>query len=114
MIREAPALLAKQYTAQGLDMLYSHAVGRQVDQRRGWHSGMLIRMESGRFKVFKHLTNWFDEYRLYHRKDGRAHKEGDDLMSATRYAVMMLRYAKTDIPPKPRSIRLGRGGWMAG
>jgi hypothetical protein len=46
--------------------------------------------------------------------DGRVHKEGDDLMSATRYAVMMLRYAKTDIPPKPRSIRLGRGGWMAG
>jgi hypothetical protein len=27
-------------------------------------------MESGRFKVFKHLTDWFDEYRLYHRKDG--------------------------------------------
>jgi hypothetical protein len=45
--------------------------------------------------------------------DGRVHKEGDDLMSATRYAVMMLRYARTDIPPKPRSIRSGRGGWMA-
>jgi hypothetical protein len=42
---------------------------------------MLIRMESGRFKVFKHLTDWFDEYRLYHRKDGRVHKEGDDLMT---------------------------------
>ena len=44
-------------------------------------------MESGRFKVFKHLIDWFDEYRLYHRKDGRVHKEGDDLMSATRYAI---------------------------
>jgi hypothetical protein len=51
MIREAPALLAKQYTAQGLDMLYSHAVGRQVDQRRGWHSGMLIRMEIQGFQA---------------------------------------------------------------
>ena len=30
-------------------------------------------------------------------------KEGDDLMAATRYAVMMLRYARTDVPPKPRS-----------
>ena len=69
---------------------------------------MLIRMESGRFKVFKHLTDWFDEYRLYHRKDGSVHKEGDDLMSATRYAIMMLRYAKTDIPPKPRLIRARR------
>jgi hypothetical protein len=36
-------------------------------------------------QVFKHLTDWFDEYRLYHRKDGRrVHKGGDDLMSATR------------------------------
>jgi hypothetical protein len=34
-------------------------------------------------------------------------------MSATRYGVMMLRHARTDIPPKPRSIRLGRGGWMS-
>ena len=30
-----------------------------------------------------------------HRKDGKVHKEGDDLMSATRYAVMMLRHART-------------------
>ena len=56
---------------------------------------MLIRMESGRFKVFKHLNDWFDEFRLYHRKDGKVHKEGDDLLSATRYAVMMLRHART-------------------
>lgn len=27
-------------------------------------------MESGRFKVFKHLNDWFEEFRLYHRKDG--------------------------------------------
>jgi hypothetical protein len=74
---------------------------------------MLIRMESGRFKVFKHLTDWFDEYRLYHRKDGRVHKEGDDLMSATRYGVMMLRHARTNLPAKPRSIRRGLGGWMS-
>src|SRR5262249_44551435 len=74
---------------------------------------VLIRMESGRFKVFKHLTDWFDEYRLYHRKDGRVYKEGDDLMSATRYAVMMLRHARTDIPPKPRSTRWDRRSWMS-
>jgi hypothetical protein len=43
-----------------------------------------------------------DEFRLYHRKDGRVHKEGDDLMSAT-YAVMMLRFARTNIPPRRRS-----------
>jgi len=32
---------------------------------------------------------------LYHRKDGKVVKEGDDLMSATRYAVMMLRHSST-------------------
>jgi hypothetical protein len=61
-------------------------------------------MEAGRFKVMKHLNDWFEEFRLYHRKDGRVHKEGDDLMSATRYAVMMLRYAQTLRPP-PRTPR---------
>ena len=58
-------------------------------------------------------SDWFDEYRLYHRKDGRVHKEGDDLMSATRYAVMMLRHARTNIPPKPRSTRWDRRSWMS-
>jgi hypothetical protein len=41
-------------------------------------------------------------------------REGDDLMSATRYAVMMLRYARTNIAPKLRSFpRALRGGWQA-
>lgn len=55
---------------------------------------MLTRMQTGRFKVFKHLNDWWEEYRLYHRRDGKVVKEGDDLMSATRYAIMMLRWAR--------------------
>jgi hypothetical protein len=39
--------------------------------------------------------HWWEEFRLYHRKDGKVLKEGDDLMSATRYAIMMLRFAST-------------------
>jgi hypothetical protein len=74
---------------------------------------MLIRMQTGRFKVFKHLLGWFEEFRLYHRKDGRVHKEGDDLLSATRYAVMMLRYAETSEPPARRSIRRPTSSWMS-
>ena len=54
-----------------------------------------MRIKSGRFKVFKHLNDWWEEFRLYHRRDGRVWKEGDDLMAATRYACMMLRYART-------------------
>ena len=56
---------------------------------------MLDRMKSGRFKVFKEHNDWWEEFRLYHRKDGKVVKEGDDLMAATRYALMMLRYAST-------------------
>ena len=56
---------------------------------------MLRRMESGRLKVFKHLNDWWEEFRLYHRKDGKIHKEQDDLMDATRCALMMLRFART-------------------
>ena len=52
------------------------------------------RMESGRFKVFSTLEKWFVEFRHYHRKDGKIVKKNDDLMSATRYAVMSLRFAQ--------------------
>jgi hypothetical protein len=55
---------------------------------------LLSRMQTGRFKVFKHLNDWFQEYRMYHRKDGLIVKQHDDLMSATRIGVMMLRFAK--------------------
>lgn len=54
---------------------------------------MLDRMQTGRFKVFSNLDDWFQEFRLYHRKDGRVVKEFDDLISATRYALMMKRKA---------------------
>jgi phage terminase large subunit-like protein len=107
--------LAKQYEAQHLKMLAIHAQfeDKSISVEAGI-ADMLIRMETGRFKVFKHLNEWFEEFRLYHRKDGRVHKEGDDLMSATRYAVMMLRYGRTNVPPKPRTYRpYSAGGWMA-
>ena len=55
---------------------------------------MLERMETGRFKVFDHLEEWFGEFRQYHRMDGLIVKEYDDLISASRYAMMMLRHAR--------------------
>ena len=56
---------------------------------------MLDRMQTGRFKVFAGLDDWMQEFRLYHRKDGRVVKERDDLLSATRYGIMMRRKAIT-------------------
>jgi hypothetical protein len=49
---------------------------------------------TGRFKVFEHCTEWFEEFRQYHRKEVRIVKAHDDLLDATRYGVMMLRFAK--------------------
>lgn len=97
--------LARQYKAHGLKMLQDWA--QFDDGSVGVEAGiveMFERMETGRFKVFRHLDEWFEEFRLYHRKDGMIVKERDDLMSATRYAVMMKRFAKT--PPGDTEDRL--------
>jgi hypothetical protein len=95
----AGVALAKQYTEQGLNMLHEYAhylegETKSVSVEAGLMD-MLQRMQSGRFKVFRHLNDWWEEFRLYHRKDGKVVKEGDDLMAATRYAIMMLRFAST-------------------
>jgi phage terminase large subunit-like protein len=92
----AGVALSKQYAEQGLDMMMDHAQFEDgsVSVEAGLMD-MLTRMQTGRFKVFKHLNDWWEEFRLYHRKDGKVVKEGDDLMAATRYGVMMLRNART-------------------
>ena len=40
---------------------------------------MLERMQTGGFKAFGHLTDFFEEFRLYHRKYGKIVKHMDDL-----------------------------------
>jgi hypothetical protein len=86
--------LAKQYKDQGLAMLPDRATFD--DGSNGLEAGvseMLTRMQTMRLKVFSHLEDWFEEFRLYHRKDGLIVKKKDDVISASRYALMMLRYA---------------------
>jgi len=47
---------------------------------------LLMRMTSGRFKVFQSCQNWLREFRLYRRDEkGRVVKSLDHLMDATRY-----------------------------
>ena len=87
--------LAKQYANAGLLMLRDRATFE--DGTSGVEAGlmdMLERMQTGRLKVFSNLDEWFQEFRLYHRKDGKVVKALDDLMSCTRYALMMKRRAK--------------------
>ncbi len=88
--------LASQYRAQGLGMLAEKATFE--DGGNGVEAGineMLDRMLTNRWKVFDHLEDWFAEFRLYHRKDGLIVKLNDDRISASRYAMMMKRYAST-------------------
>lgn len=92
--KQSGVQLAESYRENGLKMLDHKA--EFEDGTAGVEAGimsMLQAMETGRFKVAEHLTDWFEEFRLYHRKEGKVVKEFDDLISATRYAYMMRRYA---------------------
>ena len=86
--------LAEQYREAGLNMLDKHCTHEEGGF--GVEAGimdMLDRMQTGRLKVFKDFIEWFEEYRMYHRLKGQIVKERDDLMAATRYAIMMIREA---------------------
>lgn len=98
--------LASAYKAQELRMLGDHATWPDggVSTEAGINE-MIERMVTGRFKVAAHLTDWMDEYRSYHRKDGLIVKKKDDLLSATRIAVMAKRFAQPVLlgpPGKPK------------
>jgi len=111
--------LAAQYREQGLNLWnefahYVEGTGQKSVSVEAGLMDMLNRMQSGRFKIFKHLHGWFEEFRLYHRKDGKVVKEGDDLMCATRYALMMLRHASTakSYHNFRRQIAYPKSGWL--
>jgi hypothetical protein len=67
------------------------------------------RLMSGRLKVFKTCTNWLREKSMYHyQKNGKLLKQGDDVISSSRYAIMMLRMAKQKHTYRPvQHIRKG-------
>ena len=108
--------LARQYRDEGINCLPEHAHFSEADCEDGRSavsveaglSDMLTRMETGRWRVFEHLNDWFAEFGTYHRKDGKIVKERDDLMSASRYATMMIRFAITK--PKPRGMGVSTVG----
>ena len=89
--------LAEQYRQQGLEMMSRRATFE--DGSNGLEAGvmeMYDRIRTGRLKVASHLSEWFEEYRMFHRKKNKIVALKDDLLSATRYAMMMLRYASTE------------------
>lgn len=108
-------ILKDQYAKFGMSMIGERAqFENRPDGKPGGNSleagvsMMLERMQTRRLRVFSHLEDWFSEFRLYHRKDGIIVKEDDDILSATRYALMMLRRAKTLSELEPVKSR----GWF--
>ena len=89
--------LADQYRSHGINMLMDHFTNPPaLGEKRGGNSietgimAMLQAMENNRFKVFSTLSDWFEEFRMYHRKAGKIVPVRDDLMSATRYAFQSM------------------------
>jgi len=105
--------LAAQYRSQGLKLMPQRATFE--DGTNGLEAGvmeMLDRMNTGRLQVFSHLRDWFEEFNLFHRKDGLIVKSNDDLLSATRYAMMMKRFAIVKPVKVHRQAPVGAGSWM--
>lgn len=75
--------LIDQYEDHGLDLhIALNAV--EAGLYEVWQ-----RLSTGRIKVFKSLSNWLSEYRVYRRDvRGKVVKENDHAMDATRYLVM--------------------------
>jgi phage terminase large subunit-like protein len=93
--------LMEQYRDAGIDMMHEHATfddGKSVSVEAGLME-MNDRMRGDRWMVFRGQNEaWLEEYRLYHRReDGRVVAEGDDAISASRYAMMMRRHGITDV-----------------
>jgi hypothetical protein len=113
--------IAQLYKEQGVRMLSEHAQFPD-DRKNGVEAAVwetLARMQTNRLKVDKNLHQWFEEYRSYHRKEGRIVAEFDDLMKATHYLLMMLRYSVADEDAPQKQDRYSRrrstraNTWMA-
>lgn len=95
--------LADHYRSHGVNMLsksarYPRAPGDEHDKGGPQPVEPIIdevleRMGTGRFRVFSNLSDWFEEKRSYHRKDGKIVDRRDDILKSTFYALMMKRYA---------------------
>lgn len=61
-------------------------------------------LQAGKLKVFRSLSSWLTEFRLYQRDtDGKIVKSNDHLMDAMRYLIMSGRDRMRCAPAKPRS-----------
>ncbi len=87
--------LAAIYRKEKLRMLGDHATF--ADGSISPEAGITdidAREKSGRWRVAFHLSDYLEERRLYHRRNGIIHKERDDVLDAARTGFMARRYAQ--------------------
>jgi hypothetical protein len=97
----APGLVMRSTHAQYADGTYKTEAGVM---------DMLTRMRDGRIEVSRSLSKWQEEFRMYHRKNGLIVKINDDLMSASRQAVMDIRHARAIHPISAKQRARPRSG----
>lgn len=104
--RDGAEAMKRQYIVHNVKMLsmsarYNRKIGGAQDTEPIVQE-LLERMKTGRFKVFSNQKDWLQEFRGFHRKNGKIVKLRDDIMMSSLYAMMMLRYAVAKIIPKTR------------
>lgn len=115
--------LSESYKSAGWKVCADHATW--VTGGNSVEAGLVdlySRMEKGTFKVFSHLSPFFEEKMNYHRDEsGHIVKVADDILSAVRYALMMRRFAiqKRDVGKVKQSLKerhkqhVGANSWMS-
>lgn len=112
-VGDARALVVTEDDARQVIELYRDA-GVDIDHaNKAVEAGVqkvfdLIQLK--RFRVFSTCVEWFEEFRQYHRKDGKIVKVNDHLMDATRYAVFSGIDAAASAPPDEEEVK----NWLQG
>jgi hypothetical protein len=114
-------IMADLYREEGVNMFSTHFTNppsQWEEEGKGGYAvepgilSMLEAMETGRFKVFKHVKPFWEEYSTYHRKDGKIVPFNDDFMSAVRYAYQFRRHAQVKVVKQPKVfIQAGARNW---
>ncbi|MCP5005389.1 MAG: terminase [Planctomycetes bacterium] len=123
--KQSGKTMKELYVSEGVNMhdtWFTNPPAEGADEGSGGNGveagllDMLLRMETGRFKVFSTCTEFFKEKNLYHRKSINGQsvivKLNDDVISATRYGIMSLRHARNQVIFIPAvKKRVGARNW---
>lgn len=113
--------LAELYRKEGANMFhrqFSNPPAPGEEEGNGGNSveagieAILNRMNMDKLKIFAGLKPLWEEFRMYHRDNGKIVKQNDDLMDAFRYCVQSIRHAKTPtVAARKHVYAAGASNW---